>query len=242
MVYISKNNEKFSTINIEVSLNRVERRPDKLVSRSIGHDTIFRRTNAAGYYLKTPIIWPSTLNKVRKKNFIVQFDLPHRLKPNRHPMKPNSTLGSRPLSIFPICRAMRVFPVPGGPNSRRPFTCGIPNLQTFPNWKPVRCIHLRPPAGKWAIQDSKLLSAASLMHALWLHDSLYLGSYLRSYIYAPLFKPSDHITNHTILLSGINLIWSQLKERLIMEVHHHWCSQTPKFQCSQTCNTICWSI
>jgi hypothetical protein len=56
MVYISKSNEKFSTNNIEINLNRVERRPDKMVSRSIGHDTIFQRTNAASYYLKTPII------------------------------------------------------------------------------------------------------------------------------------------------------------------------------------------
>jgi hypothetical protein len=56
MVYISKSNEKFSTINIEVNLNRVERRPDKMVSRCIGHNKIFQRTNAAGYYLKTPII------------------------------------------------------------------------------------------------------------------------------------------------------------------------------------------
>ncbi len=63
-VYISKSNEKFSTINIEVNLNRVERRTDKTVSRCIGHNTIFQKTNAAGYYLKTPIIWPSPLNKV----------------------------------------------------------------------------------------------------------------------------------------------------------------------------------
>jgi hypothetical protein len=56
MVYISKSNQKFSTTNIEVNLNRVERRPDKMDSRSIVHDTIFQRTNAAGYYLKTPII------------------------------------------------------------------------------------------------------------------------------------------------------------------------------------------
>lgn len=38
------------------------------------------------------------------------------------------TLGSRPFSNFPICRAIRVFPVPGGPKSKIPFTCGIPNL------------------------------------------------------------------------------------------------------------------
>jgi hypothetical protein len=33
---------------------------------------------------------------------------------------PLTTLGSRALSIFPICLAIKVFPVPGGPKSRIP--------------------------------------------------------------------------------------------------------------------------
>jgi hypothetical protein len=33
---------------------------------------------------------------------------------------PFTTLGSRALSIFPICLAIKVFPVPGGPKSRIP--------------------------------------------------------------------------------------------------------------------------
>lgn len=36
---------------------------------------------------------------------------------------PLTTLGSRALSIFPICLAIRVLPQPGGPNRRMPFTC-----------------------------------------------------------------------------------------------------------------------
>uniref|UniRef100_A0A6B0UZ02 Uncharacterized protein n=1 Tax=Ixodes ricinus TaxID=34613 RepID=A0A6B0UZ02_IXORI len=36
---------------------------------------------------------------------------------------PFTILGSLPLSIFPICRAIRVLPVPGGPYSKMPRTC-----------------------------------------------------------------------------------------------------------------------
>lgn len=36
---------------------------------------------------------------------------------------PLTTFGSLALSIFPICRAIRVFPQPGGPYRRMPFTC-----------------------------------------------------------------------------------------------------------------------
>mmetsp|Transcript_7622 Transcript_7622/g.23203 ORF Transcript_7622/g.23203 Transcript_7622/m.23203 type:complete len:246 (-) Transcript_7622:771-1508(-) len=36
---------------------------------------------------------------------------------------PLTTLGSLPLSILPICRAMSVLPVPGGPCSSMPLTC-----------------------------------------------------------------------------------------------------------------------
>mmetsp|Transcript_24398 Transcript_24398/g.62938 ORF Transcript_24398/g.62938 Transcript_24398/m.62938 type:complete len:288 (+) Transcript_24398:1594-2457(+) len=41
---------------------------------------------------------------------------------------PFTTLGSRPLSILPIWRAMSVFPVPGGPYSSIPFTCDTPSF------------------------------------------------------------------------------------------------------------------
>mmetsp|Transcript_28842 Transcript_28842/g.84551 ORF Transcript_28842/g.84551 Transcript_28842/m.84551 type:complete len:375 (-) Transcript_28842:179-1303(-) len=40
---------------------------------------------------------------------------------------PFTTLGSRPLSILPICRAIRVLPVPGGPKSSMPRTCVTPS-------------------------------------------------------------------------------------------------------------------
>mmetsp|Transcript_5408 Transcript_5408/g.18801 ORF Transcript_5408/g.18801 Transcript_5408/m.18801 type:complete len:372 (+) Transcript_5408:694-1809(+) len=43
---------------------------------------------------------------------------------------PFTTLGSLPLSILPICRAIRVLPVPGGPYSSMPLTCFIPSLAT----------------------------------------------------------------------------------------------------------------
>lgn len=36
---------------------------------------------------------------------------------------PLTTLGSLALSIFPICRAISVFPQPGGPYRRMPLTC-----------------------------------------------------------------------------------------------------------------------
>lgn len=36
---------------------------------------------------------------------------------------PLTTLGSLALSILPICRAISVFPQPGGPYRRMPFTC-----------------------------------------------------------------------------------------------------------------------
>ena len=42
---------------------------------------------------------------------------------------PLQIFGSLPLSIFPICRAMSVLPVPGGPCSSMPFTW----------WMPSRC-------------------------------------------------------------------------------------------------------
>ena len=39
------------------------------------------------------------------------------------------TLGSFVFNILPIWRAIRVFPVPGGPYSRIPLTCLMPNLR-----------------------------------------------------------------------------------------------------------------
>mmetsp|Transcript_25436 Transcript_25436/g.77198 ORF Transcript_25436/g.77198 Transcript_25436/m.77198 type:complete len:226 (+) Transcript_25436:1772-2449(+) len=41
---------------------------------------------------------------------------------------PLTTLGSFPLSILPIWRAISVLPVPGGPCSIMPFTCEMPNF------------------------------------------------------------------------------------------------------------------
>mmetsp|Transcript_22149 Transcript_22149/g.70749 ORF Transcript_22149/g.70749 Transcript_22149/m.70749 type:complete len:458 (+) Transcript_22149:614-1987(+) len=41
---------------------------------------------------------------------------------------PLTTLGSLPLSIFPIWRAMSVLPVPGGPCSIMPLTCEMPSF------------------------------------------------------------------------------------------------------------------
>mmetsp|Transcript_1609 Transcript_1609/g.6266 ORF Transcript_1609/g.6266 Transcript_1609/m.6266 type:complete len:373 (-) Transcript_1609:100-1218(-) len=43
---------------------------------------------------------------------------------------PLTILGSFPLSILPICRAIRVLPVPGGPCSSMPLTCLIPRRCT----------------------------------------------------------------------------------------------------------------
>mmetsp|Transcript_18438 Transcript_18438/g.48131 ORF Transcript_18438/g.48131 Transcript_18438/m.48131 type:complete len:280 (-) Transcript_18438:868-1707(-) len=43
---------------------------------------------------------------------------------------PFTILGSLPLSILPICRAMSVLPVPGGPYSSMPFTCEMPSFST----------------------------------------------------------------------------------------------------------------
>ena len=43
---------------------------------------------------------------------------------------PLTTLGSRPLSILPIWRAISVLPVPGGPKSSTPRTCLIPRRAT----------------------------------------------------------------------------------------------------------------
>jgi len=46
-----------------------------------------------------------------------------------YPRAVPSTFGSFPFKSFPIWRAMRVFPVPGGPYSSMPFTCCIPILR-----------------------------------------------------------------------------------------------------------------
>mmetsp|Transcript_10716 Transcript_10716/g.35413 ORF Transcript_10716/g.35413 Transcript_10716/m.35413 type:complete len:312 (+) Transcript_10716:793-1728(+) len=43
---------------------------------------------------------------------------------------PLHIFGSRPLSILPICRAINVLPVPGGPCRSMPFTCWMPNRFT----------------------------------------------------------------------------------------------------------------
>mmetsp|Transcript_8123 Transcript_8123/g.32940 ORF Transcript_8123/g.32940 Transcript_8123/m.32940 type:complete len:222 (+) Transcript_8123:1177-1842(+) len=43
---------------------------------------------------------------------------------------PLTILGSLPLSILPIWRAMSVLPVPGGPCSSMPFTCEMPSCDT----------------------------------------------------------------------------------------------------------------
>ena len=43
---------------------------------------------------------------------------------------PLTILGSRVASILPICLAMSVLPVPGGPNSRMPLTCLMPSCCT----------------------------------------------------------------------------------------------------------------
>lgn len=41
---------------------------------------------------------------------------------------PFTILGSRAFNIFPIWRAMRVLPVPGGPYNKIPFTCLHPKI------------------------------------------------------------------------------------------------------------------
>ena len=48
---------------------------------------------------------------------------------------PLITFGSRAFSILPICRAIKVLPVPGGPNNSIPLTCWMPNFSTNPGGK-----------------------------------------------------------------------------------------------------------
>ena len=44
---------------------------------------------------------------------------------------PFTISGSFAFNILPICRAIKVLPVPGGPYSKMPFTCCIPILSTI---------------------------------------------------------------------------------------------------------------
>mmetsp|Transcript_67461 Transcript_67461/g.113020 ORF Transcript_67461/g.113020 Transcript_67461/m.113020 type:complete len:268 (-) Transcript_67461:495-1298(-) len=48
---------------------------------------------------------------------------------------PLTFLGSLQFSILPICRAISVFPVPGGPCSRIPLTCVTPSFSTIDGGK-----------------------------------------------------------------------------------------------------------
>ena len=65
---------------------------------------------------------------------------------------PLTILGSCPLSIFPICRAMSVFPVPGGPWSSMPLTW----------WIPSRCT---TDCGKTRVEKARLKMSSNCLSA-----------------------------------------------------------------------------
>jgi hypothetical protein len=146
-----------------------------MVSRSIGHDTIFRRTNAPDYSLKTPIIWPSPFNTVGKKTLF--SSLISLTGYNLTGIPWSQTLpwahGHWAFSQFVV--QWESFLYLGVQIAGDPSHVEYPTYKHFPIVDLLDSYTYVLPAGKCAIQDSNLLSAAPLIHALWLHDSLYLG-------------------------------------------------------------------